>query len=52
MKRFIIGFGWLMVACFSVAGTGTINLGARTCRLQTRKYGINVGSNIKPKCGS
>ena len=22
MKRFIIGFGWLMAACVAVAGTG------------------------------
>ena len=25
MKRYIIGFGWLMAACVAVAGTGTSN---------------------------
>lgn len=25
MKRFIIGFGWLMAACVAVAGTGKSN---------------------------
>lgn len=25
MKRFVIGFGWLVAACVTVAGTGTSN---------------------------